>query len=154
MVQRAEKFANDEKWRERSCYGREAFIWWKTRENTTVIIVETRSNDEKRWKTPRLLLKRSVRVMKSAGKHHCYCWDALKWWKALENTTVIIEEKRSSDEKRGKSEKDSARKAHEDRQKKFDQFGLVPHRLKFVNLFWRISSTLRNDLSLQGRKPA
>ena len=48
MVQRAEKFANNEKWRERSCYGREAFIWWKTRENTTVIIVETRSNDEKR----------------------------------------------------------------------------------------------------------
>ena len=68
MVQRVEKFANDEKWRERSCYGREAFIWWKARENTTVIIVETRSNDDKRWKAPRLLLKRSVRVMKSAGK--------------------------------------------------------------------------------------
>ena len=32
---------------------------------------ETRSDDEKRGKTP-LLLKRSVQMMKSAGKHLCY----------------------------------------------------------------------------------
>jgi len=32
---------------------------------------ETRSYDEKRGKTP-LLLKRSVQMMKSAGKQHCY----------------------------------------------------------------------------------
>ena len=74
------------------CHWRETFRW------------------RKGGKTP-LLLKRSVQMMKSAGKHHCYWRQPFKWWKAREKTTVSIEEKRSSDEKRGKSVKDSARKS-------------------------------------------
>ena len=92
--------------------------WYKERGNLKTMksgtnaagTEETRSYDEKRRKTP-LLLKASVQMMKSAGKHHCYWRQAFKWWKAREKITVIIEEKRSSDEKREKSEKDSARKS-------------------------------------------
>ena len=162
MIQRAGKFANDEKWGERSWYGRDAFKWWKALENT-IFIEEKRWNDEKRGKT-QLLLKRSVEKTKSPVKRHSYWKEAFKWWWVQGNTTVI-EGKLSND---GKREKEpllllkSARKvkrtvpakAHEERQNTFDKFALVPHWLKFVNLFWRISSMLRNDLSLQGRKPA
>ena len=66
-------------------------------------------------------------MTKSAVKHHSYRREAFKWKKVRENTTVT-EEKRSNDEKRGKkpviidverssiekggkSEKDSARKS-------------------------------------------
>lgn len=68
--------------------------------NTTVIEGKL-SNDGKREKEPLLLLKRSVRVMKSARK--------------VKRTVPG--------------------KAHEERQYTFDKFGLVPHWLKFVNLF-------------------
>ena len=54
MIQRAGKFAKDEKWRE-----------------------EKRSDDEKRGKTP-LLLKRNVQMTKSAVKHHSYRREAFK----------------------------------------------------------------------------
>ena len=136
--------------------------WYKERENLQTMksganaatMEEKRSDDEKRGKT-RLLLKISVRV---------------EWWKVRENIAGI-EGKLSNDEKREKKPllvlkrsvrvmKSAAKvkrtvpgKAHEERQYKFDKFCLVPHWLKFVNLSWRIRTMLRNDLSLEGRKP-
>ena len=110
------------------CYWREAFKWWKAVENTSVI-EEKRSDDEK------------------AVKHNSYWKEAFKWWKVRENTTVI-EGNLSNDEKREKKPllvlkrsvrvmKSAAKvkrtvpgKAHEERQYKFEKFGLVPHRLK------------------------